>query len=91
MKYIYGKNIFLTGGSSGIGMATAELFARSGYTVFSASRNPDMDRRGFDGGGEIVPVVLDVRDMNSVESAAMSVLSQADIGIVIHCAGMGIA
>ena len=91
MKYIYGKNIFLTGGSSGIGLATAELFAENGYTVFAASRNPPAEIRRFDSGGEIRPVILDVRDINSVDAAAQYVLAQASIGIIVHCAGIGIA
>jgi len=91
MEYLYGKNVFLTGGSSGIGRATAELFASNGYTVFAASRNPAPEPRDFPGGGEIRPVILDVRDPLSVETAAASVLAQADIGIVVHCAGIGIA
>ena len=91
MKYPYGKNIFLTGGSSGIGLAAAELFASNGFIVFAASRNPSPDIRQFPGGGEIRPVTLDVRDPLSVDSAADAVLSQADIGIVIHNAGVGIA
>jgi len=91
MKYIYGKNIFLTGGSSGIGLATAELFAENGYTVFAASRKPPAEIRRFNGGGEIRPVTLDVRDTVSAENAVKSVLEKADIGIVIHSAGIGIA
>ena len=91
MKFIYGKNIFLTGGSSGIGLATAELFAESGYTVYAASRNPQTEIRRFSGGGEIRPVALDVRDTRSIEAAAETVLAQADIGMIIHCAGIGIA
>jgi len=91
MKYIYGKNVLLTGGSSGIGLATAELLARNGYTVYSGSRDPSEEIRGFDGGGEIRPITLDVRDGISIDKAAESVLSQADIGIIIHCAGIGIA
>jgi len=91
MNYRYGKNVFLTGGSSGIGLATAELFAENGYTVFAASRNPNMKVRSFPGGGEIRPIKLDVCDPRSVKKAAESVLSQADIGIVIHSAGLGIA
>ena len=89
MKYPYGKNVFLTGGSSGIGLAASELLAASGYIVFAASRNPPEDIRRFPGGGEIRPITLDVRDPQSTESAAASVKS--DIGIIIHCAGIGIA
>ena len=91
MKHPYGKNVFLTGGSSGIGSATAKLFAQNGYTVFSASRNPQLEPRGFPGGGEIHPVTLDVRDPQSVEAAFEYAQARADIGIVIHCAGIGIA
>jgi len=91
MRYFYGKNVFLTGGSSGIGFATAELFASSGYTVFAASRNPAGQIRTFQGGGEIRPVSIDVRDTGSVQAAVEAVLAEADIGIVIHCAGLGIA
>ena len=91
MKYIYGRNVFLTGGSSGIGLVSAELLAVNGYTVFAASRSPPSKPRIYPGGGEIRPVTLDVRDPQSVDIAAASILSQADIGIVIHCAGIGIA
>ena len=91
MNYFYGKNVFLTGGSSGIGLATAELLATNGYTVFAASRNPPDEIRSFPGGGEIRPVTLDVRDFESVGITASSVLALSDIGIVIHCAGIGIA
>ena len=91
MKYLYGRNVFITGGSSGIGLATAELFAANGYIVYAGSRHPAAEVRSFPGGGEIRPVMIDVCDDESVEKAAETVLAQADIGIVIHCAGIGIA
>ena len=91
MKFLYGKNVFLTGGSSGIGLATAELFAANGYTVFAASRNPGAEIRSFPSGGKVQPVTLDVRDPQAIDAAVSSVFSTADIGIVIHCAGIGIA
>jgi len=91
MKYVYGKNVFLTGGSSGIGLATAELLAENGYIVYSGSRSQLSEVRKFNSGGEIHPVSLDVRDEASVAKAAESVLAEADIGIVVHCAGIGLA
>jgi len=91
MKHHYGKNVFLTGGSSGIGLATAKLLAENGFTVFAASRNPNAEVRKTPGGGEIRPVTLDVRDPVSVDAAVEYVLSQADIGVIIHSAGIGIA
>ena len=91
MKHLYGKNVFLTGGSSGIGLATAKLFAANGYTVFAASRAPLSNDQSFPGGGVIRAVTVDVRDPQSVDTAARYVLAEADIGIVVHCAGIGIA
>ena len=81
----------MTGGSSGIGLATAMLLAENGYIVYSGSRNPSTEVRLFDNGGEIRPVTLDVRDDASIAGAAETVLKQSDIGIIIHCAGIGIA
>ena len=89
MKFPYGKNVFLTGGSSGIGLATAELLAKSGYTVYAGSRNPQAEIISFPEGGAIRPIKIDVCDLDSVSSAADSL--QEDIGIIVHCAGLGIA
>ena len=91
MKYRYGKYVFITGGSSGIGKATVELFAENGYIVYAASRNPATEVQKFDSRGEIRPVKLDVRDKQSIDDALQSIPEQADIGIVVHCAGVGIA
>jgi short-subunit dehydrogenase len=89
MKYPYGKNVFLTGGSSGIGQATAQLLAENGYIVYAASRNPQDSISTYSGGGEIRPIKLDVTEIESVAHAAES--TQVDFGILIHCAGIGIA
>lgn len=89
MNYPYGKFVFLTGGSSGIGLATAELLAANGYTVYAASRNPPPATRSYPGGGEIRPLSLDVRDPRTIDAAVESI--REDIGIIVHCAGIGIA
>ena len=89
MEYPYGKNILLTGGSSGIGLAAASLLAAKGYTVYAASRNPGTEIQTFTRGGDVRPVKMDVCDPASVDEAASHI--QADIGIVVHCAGIGIA
>lgn len=91
MEKTYGKSVFITGGSSGIGLACAVTFAGEGYEVFAASRRPADKERRFPGGGRIVPVRMDVRDEDSVKDAAALVLSRAqDLGIVIHCAGFSL-
>jgi len=90
-NFIYGNKVLITGGSSGIGLACARLFSRHGYIVYAASRNPHSEVLKFDGGGEIRPVRLDVCDPQSVKSTLESLLAEADIGIVVHSAGIGIA
>jgi short-subunit dehydrogenase len=83
--------VLITGASSGIGLAVSELFAQNGFTVFALSRNPSPDTRLHPGGGAIYPVKCDVSDTASVENAARTIQAQADVGIVIHSAGIGIA
>ena len=90
-RFPYGKSVFLTGGSSGIGLATAELLAEAGYVVYCASRHPKPDVRTFPSAGAIHPVKMDVCSMDSIKEAAETVLAKEDIGIIIHSAGFGIA
>ncbi|MCL2366073.1 MAG: SDR family NAD(P)-dependent oxidoreductase [Oscillospiraceae bacterium] len=87
----YGNNIFITGGSSGIGLACARLFAQNGYHVYAASRNPQKETLNFDGGGQIHPIAMDVCNAQSVKNVLTELLTEVDIGIVLHSAGLGIA
>lgn len=79
------KVVFLTGGSSGIGKATAEALRDLGCTVYEGSR-----RESSVGG--ITHLTLDVTDESSVQSAVSEVLSrEGRIDILINCAGAGIS
>lgn len=92
MKALYGKNILITGGSSGIGLACARLFAGQGYRVYACARTRDRQAETFSDGGRIIPIVMDVCREDSVAAAVDLVIRDArEIGILIHCAGMGIA
>jgi NAD(P)-dependent dehydrogenase (short-subunit alcohol dehydrogenase family) len=62
------KTIVITGASSGIGKATALLFAERGWTVVATMRDPA--RSPFAGIAGITVVPLDVTDPVSVDSAA---------------------
>ncbi len=80
------KKIFVTGASSGIGLAIARLLLAEGHEVWSTSRNleriPRMPR--------CHPVRLDLTDRLSVEEAFNSALSEAGyFDVLINNAGAG--
>lgn len=72
----------VTGATSGIGQATAELLAASGFIVFGTSRTPDSLAHSY----RWLP--LDVRSEASVEAAVQSLLEQAGrIDVLVNNAG----
>jgi len=82
-----GPVVLITGASSGIGRATAELLAARGYRVLGGVRAPTTTRplRGI----ELVP--LDVRDEASVKSCVEQVCSRAGrIDVLINNAGVNL-
>lgn len=90
MIFPYGKSILITGASSGIGRAAAELFAERGYTVWAASRRCEEKSEKY-GGGEIISVKMDVCDEESIKRCVGRIAGETGLGIVLCCAGMGIA
>ena len=91
MKYPYGKTVFITGASSGIGLACAKMFASAGYTVFAGSRRTEY-KKEWVSRGMIYSLKLDVTDIKSCEDAYLYIMEKTDkIGVIIHCAGYGIA
>ena len=81
------KNVIITGGSSGIGKATAELFAANGYQVYELSRRtPSEAREG------ITHITCDVTDVEACRKAVSTVIA-ADgyVDVLISNAGMGIS
>lgn len=80
------KTLVITGGSSGIGLATVQRFTRKGWRVFELSRH------GESCGENIVHVPCDVTDEASVCQAISTVMTQTDhLDVVISNAGFGIS
>ena len=73
MGSLDGKVTAITGASSGIGEATAELFAQEGSKVALMARRGDrlgeLAQRIEDGGGEAIPIEIDITDHGKVEAA----------------------
>ena len=80
------KTLVITGGSSGIGKATAMLFAERGWRVFELSRH------GAESTKEVIHVTCDVCSEESCRKAMEEVLTKTDhIDVVISNAGFGIS
>lgn len=75
------KVAIVTGASSGIGLATAELFAQMGYTTYGLSRRKQ-------GRTDFIEIQADVNDDESVKSAVAQVLKeQGQINVLVNNAG----
>jgi NAD(P)-dependent dehydrogenase (short-subunit alcohol dehydrogenase family) len=65
------KNIVVTGASSGIGLAIAEIFLKKGFRVFGSVRNErDAERLKATLGEHFTPLIFDVRDNSAILKAA---------------------
>ena len=87
-KNLYGKNVFVTGASSGIGKACAMMFARNGCDVTGVSRNTEEKTEHFAGGGSLTLRKLDVTDEQATREF-IEALPYVDIAVL--CAGRGVA
>jgi len=63
------RSIIVTGASSGIGRATAELFLTEGWTVGLLARREDILAEMANGRANAVPLVADVTDAKAVKTA----------------------
>ena len=87
MKFRYGKNVLITGGTSGIGLAAAKLFAENGYNVYAVSRSAE-EKTVYEGNGTITYMKMDVCDIDSIKAVSGKI---DELGIIVNCAGYGIA
>ena len=77
------KQILLTGAAGGMGRATADLLAKSGYRVFALDKTPCKATES------IIPIVADLTDEESVRAAFARVSEETDeLCGILHLAGI---
>jgi NAD(P)-dependent dehydrogenase (short-subunit alcohol dehydrogenase family) len=93
MMRLKGKVAIVTGGSSGIGRASAELFAREGARVVVADYKADSGRATAEAikraGGDAMFVQVDVSDSAQVQDMVQAALdAHGGIDILLNTAGI---
>src|SRR5690606_4208084 len=87
------KVVVITGGSSGIGAAAAELFAAEGAKVVIVGRTEKTlstvaEQVRNDTGGEVLPLVCDIRDHKQIaQMLAKTSATFGGIDVVVNNAG----
>ena len=90
-----GRNVFLTGASSGIGRATAVVFAQAGARVALCARSVDklraLEAEIAAAGGTAAAFPADVTDPNALEAALRGAAERfGGIDVVVHCVGTNV-
>ena len=93
MGRLDGKVAIITGGNSGVGAATAELFAKEGAkVVITARRVPQLEEVAAkirEAGGEVLPIPCDVSKAEAVEEmVAKVVATYGQIDVLVNNAGV---
>lgn len=83
------QTIFITGSSTGLGRATALLFASRGWRVIATLRRPDEDTELAATPG-ITVLPLDVGSVEQIESAVAEALRMGPVDVVFNNAGYGL-
>ena len=83
------KTILITGGTAGIGQATARRFTSGGWRVIATGRRGDRLRELTDELGEnCLPLEIDMRNMDALNSIAQLASPWGDIDLLLNNAGL---
>jgi NAD(P)-dependent dehydrogenase (short-subunit alcohol dehydrogenase family) len=90
-KSLEGKVALVTGGSSGIGLATAKRFASEGARVFiTGRRKPELDAAVAEIGGDTVGVQGDVANLEDLDRLYATIREKAGrLDVLFANAGVG--
>lgn len=83
------KTIFITGASTGLGKATAKLFAAKGWKVIATMRKPANEQE-LNLLENVTLLPLDVTDLTQVTATAEKAIAMGNIDIVFNNAGYGL-
>ena len=84
------KSIFITGASTGLGRATAKLFAEKGWNVIATMRDPKKENE-LQHIENISVLQLDVTKPEQILEAAQTAIGANEIDVVFNNAGYGLA
>lgn len=84
--------VFVTGATSGFGEAIARKFARHGHKVIASGRRKErLDALAAELGTNLLPVVMDVTDKQSIQSALDALPAEwKEIDVLVNNAGLAL-
>lgn len=83
------KTIFITGASTGLGRATAVLFASKGWKVIATMRTPEKETE-LAGVDNVTLMQLDVTNAEQINEVAAKALAMGPVDVVFNNAGYGL-
>ena len=84
------KTIFITGASTGLGRASAILFARAGWKVIATMRDPSKETE-LGAKPNVTVLALDVTEPAQIKAAADKALALGPVDVLFNNAGYGLA
>lgn len=83
------KTIFITGASTGLGKATAKLFAAKGWKVIATMRQPENEKE-LNLIDNISLLPLDVTNLAQIKETTQKAITSGNIDVVFNNAGYGL-